>query len=252
MIYKIKPMIINSNNIHDLYKELLDEKYKIKMFDKNKDKEIYSYFLPVVRDYVFWTFNLKEDKNFKEMNNEMKSAICNNYSCTIFEKRDSKIVCFSTGVIFILNDENKKINSKYIKDIEKVNIPNDKIYELSSEDEKELYNYIINLYKFITLRKLEKDIDNKDLFNKNRKAFVKFVEEIYTKEITENADGIKLQRKWEKELELDKLYISVENKFDLLYRNSRLDNKDNITRIIIILLVVSIIIGIINLGNWIY
>ena len=55
---------------------------------------------------------------------------------------------------------------------------------------------------------------------------------------------------WEQKLQLDKLYIAVENKFDLLYRNIKLDDHNTIFRIIIILLVVLIIIGTINLGNF--
>ena len=66
-----------------------------------------------------------------------------------------------------------------------------------------------------------------------------------------NNKGIKIANELEKDLEIEKLYLSVENKFDLLYRNNRLDNKDSMFRIIIILLLVLIIIGTINLGNWI-
>ena len=59
-----------------------------------------------------------------------------------------------------------------------------------------------------------------------------------------------MENDWEQKLGLDKLYISVENKFDILYRNIKLDNHNTMFRIIIILLVVLIIIGTINLGNY--
>lgn len=100
------------------------------------------------------------------------------------------------------------------------------------------------------LSKLDKAMEDKDYFDKNRNAFVEFNQEIYTKKVTDNISGNKLANEWEKKLQLDKLYISVENKFDLLYRNIKLDSHNTMFRIIIILLVVLIIIGTINLGNY--
>ena len=78
-----------------------------------------------------------------------------------------------------------------------------------------------------------------------------FIQEIYSKKITDNLQGNKNSAEWEQKLEVDKLYLAVENKFDILYRNNRLDDKNTMFRIIIILLIVLIIVGTINLGNWI-
>ena len=94
-------------------------------------------------------------------------------------------------------------------------------------------------------------MENKELFNKNRKMFVDFVQDIYTKRMTDNSIENKKIDEWEEKLAIEKLYISVENKFDLFYKNSRLDSHDSMFRITIILLIVLIIIGTINLGNWI-
>ena len=93
-------------------------------------------------------------------------------------------------------------------------------------------------------------MEDKDSFDKNRNAFVNFVQEIYSKKITENLAGNKMALDLEHKLGLDKLYIAVDNKFDLLYRNIKLDSHNTMFRIIIILLVVLIIIGTINLGNY--
>lgn len=250
MIYKIKPYLINGKDMHKFYNELLENSYKIKIWDRSKDKGIYKYFLPSIRNYIFWTFDLKEKDKFKKMDLEMKSAICNNYPCTMFEKKDNKVITFNTGVIFVIGKVEDKILKGYTEDIEQINIDKEKIYELSTENDEELYNYIISLYKFVTLRRLEKLIDQKQLFDKTRKSFVKFIEEIYQKDITEDERGNELIEKWSKELKLDKIYISVENKFDLMYRNNRLDNKEIMLKIVIFLLIITIIIGMINLGNW--
>ena len=223
--YKIKPILINEKCIHKFYHLLLNDGYEIKMWNKTKDKKIYNYFLPAIRAYMFWTFDLKDDKKFIDIDNEMKSAICNNYNCTMFCKKDTKIICFNTGIVFIVvNSENglKKI-SKYEsnEEIENINIDKCKVYKLSTDSEEELYSYIILLYKYVSLMKLDNQMDNKESFERNRKVFVKFVQDIYSKKITDKVNANKLINKWEEELGIEKVYISVENKFDLLYRNNK-------------------------------
>lgn len=252
--YRIKPILMNEKCVNKFYHLLLNDGYEIKMWNKTKDKKLYNYFLPAIREYMFWTFDLKEDKKFIDMDNEMKSAVCNNYNCTIFNKKDTIIVCFNTGVVFVVvNNENglKKI-SKYedSQDIEDINIDKYKVYKLSTDNDEDLYSYIILLYKYVSLMKLDKQMDNNDSFEKNRKIFVKFVQDIYSKKITDKVSGNKLINKWEEELGIEKVYISVENKFDLLYRNNKLNHHDNMIKMVIILLIILIIISTINLGNW--
>ena len=243
--YKIKPILINNKCMHKFYELLLNTGYKIKSWDKNKHKKIYNYFLPAIRAYMFWTFDLKQDEKFKNMENEIKAAICNNYACTMFEKKDTKIICFYTGIVFIVVNNEKGLKKlegyEDSQNIEDINIDKYKLYKLDTENEEELYNYIISLYKYVSLMKLNKEMDDKNSFDKNRKVFVKFVEEIYSKKITDKSTGIKLSNKWDKELGIEKAYISVENKFDLLYRNNKLDKHDNMIKFVILLLVILII-----------
>ena len=252
--FRIVPIITKEKEMYKFYEFILNNGYEIKIFNKRQDTHLYKYFLPVVRDYMFWTFNINNDKKFKSMNKEMQSAVCNNYSCTVFEKANMLVVAFYTGIIFIVGNDVEEIEKikKYdnLLDITKINIDNEKIYKIDSDDVINLYIYIITLYKYIMLNKLDKAMEDKDCFDKNRKDFVNFVQEIYSKKITENLSGNKMANNWEQKLELDKLYISVENKFDLLYRNIKLDSHNTMFRIIIILLVVLIIIGTINLGNF--
>lgn len=253
--YEIKPLLIEKKHMHDFYELILKQKYNLKIFDKKKDMDIYKYYLPDIREYMFWTFELKDDKKFNEMDEETKAAICNNYEVSIFQKDNDEIICFNTGIIFIVQDkiriDNKILEFKYIKDIEKINVDKDKVYKLKVENLQELYLLVISIYKEIMLKKLNKDMENVDLFDKTRNVFTKFSKDIYFKKITDNNKGIKLANNLESDLEIEKLYLSVENKFELIYRNNRLDNHDSMFRIIIILLLVLIIIGTINLGNWI-
>lgn len=252
--YKIKPILIDSRCMHKFYQFLLNTGFEIKAWDKNKNKKIYNYFLPAIREFMFWTFDLKVDEKFKAMDNEMKAAVCNNYSCTMFQSKEALVICFYTGVVFIVvnNEKGLKKLADYEdnKNIEDINIDKYKVYKLSSENEEDLYTYIIALYKYVSLMKLDKEMDNENAFDKNRKLFVKFVKEIYNKKITDETMGNKLLNKWEEELEIEKVYISVENKFDLLYRNNKLNLHDNMIKFVIVLLIILIIISAINLGNW--
>ena len=252
--YKIVPMITKEKEMYKFYEFVLKNGYEIKIFNKKQDSHLYKYFLPAIRDYMFWTFNLNNDKKFKSMDREMQSAVCNNYSCAIFEKGDTLVVAFHTGVIFVVGNDNKETEKikEYdgLLDISKINIDSEKVYKIDAENMENLYIYIITLYKYVMLNMLDKDMEDKDSFEKNRNEFVNFVQEIYSKKITENLSGNKIANDWEQKLGLDKLYISVENKFDLLYRNIKLDSHNTMFRIIIILLVVLIIIGTINLGNF--
>jgi len=51
------------------------------------------------------------------------------------------------------------------------------------------------------------------------------------------------------DLKIENLYISVENQFDLLYKNNKLNENINTKRLAVLLLAVGIIIGVINLIN---
>lgn len=251
--YKIKPILVDCKSITEFYEKILLLGYKIKIWDKKNDNKIYKFYLPDIRGYMFWTFNIVNKEKFENMDTGLQAAVCNNYSCTILEKEDTQIVVFSTGIAFIIGDKVEKniIENNYTKKIEDINIDGSKTYKISIEDEEHLYSYIITLYKYIFLTKLNKYMENKEIFNKNRRIFVKFMQEIYSKKITDSTKGNKYINEWEEKLSLEKLYIMVENKFELLYKNIRLDSHDNMFRIAIILLIVLIIIGTINLGNWV-
>ena len=54
----VYPYVIQGKSITGYLEKLLaNPKCKIRFFEKEKDYELYSYFLPVVREYLFWTFS---------------------------------------------------------------------------------------------------------------------------------------------------------------------------------------------------
>lgn len=261
---KIYPYIIESKRIAGYYEMLLDEGYRIKIFNKKKEKEIYKYFLPVIRNFMFWTFNLEGNKKdeFEDIQDDLKAAVCGNYECNIFEKGDSGVICFNSGICFAITS-NKKIVETLVKYEEKekmklINLREDECYNIPEEISKkdvmkipELYAYVLQLYKMIYLNKIQKEIQNKNMFHKARNSFVNFTQKIYNVKETDilNENEENLCEKWANELNIEQKYIQIENEFDLLYKNNKLNENQTIQRFCIVLFAILILIGIINLGN---
>lgn len=132
--YFIYPFIIDENKYNKYLLRLIkNPKCKLRIFDKVKDFDTYTYFLPSVRDYMFWSFGLSNQKvrDFERMDYKLKSTILARNPCTIFEYQLDKdiqgkvgeengiffdivkmeIICFNTGICFlaiktVLNGEN--------------------------------------------------------------------------------------------------------------------------------------------------
>ena len=251
---KIYPYLIDEKRMAGYYEMLLEDKFKVKIFDKKKDKSVYEYFLPTMREYLFWSFNLSLKEEFKEyekLKNDLKSAICSRYTCNIFEKNETEVICFNTGVCFAITEDQKILSklTKYedIQKMEEINLRSEDVYEIKDSKTEHKYSYILQLYKLIYLNKINKELKNPNLFDKARKEFVEFTQKAY---IIYETDKDKYNEELKEKLNLDKIYLKTENQFDLLYKNNKLNENMMYKRFLIILLVVFIIIGVINLGNW--
>ena len=80
--YFIYPYIIEPNKYNKYMLKLIrNPKCKLKTFDRIKDFDIYTYFLPNIRDYMFWTFGLSTQKinELQNMEGKMQSAILSKY-----------------------------------------------------------------------------------------------------------------------------------------------------------------------------
>jgi len=251
---KIYPYIIDSKKVTDYYKNLLDEKYKVVVFNKKDNADIYNYFLPTTRDYIFWTFNLTNKTEFNKIENDVKSIICAKYQTNIFEKNDTKIICFKEGICFVVTDDEKEkekiVKNKFAEKIEKINLRSEKSYDLPSKKENltaEDYAYIFELYKMIYIEKIHQELQKPEKFDAIRKKFMGFTQDVFNSRITDDESEAMKITKWEDDLQLDDRYVKLENQFDLLYKNSKLDESKNLLNFAIMLSVVVVIIEIINL-----
>lgn len=157
--YFIYPYIINENKYDKyLYKLLTDKNVKPKFFEKERDLDIYTYFLPTIKEFMFQGFEFSKEKirKFEEFNKEMQSIILSKYPCAMFEydlgqnvqgkagEKDGiffrmqklEIVCFNTGICFLV----MKTNIEETNDFSAVLNFNYKFRDINSEF-KELKEY---------------------------------------------------------------------------------------------------------------
>lgn len=122
--YFLHPYIVEPEKYEKYILRLLkDKKSTLRIFEKEKDLEIYNYFNPNVRENLFPTFELRDEKlkEFKKLNSDKKAKILAKHTCVCFEyllgetvqgkmgtengiffnipKMD--IICFNTGICFL-------------------------------------------------------------------------------------------------------------------------------------------------------
>ena len=123
--YFIYPYVVDEEKYEKyLNKLLLNKNCELKLFEKEKDEDLYTYFLPKIRNYMFGSFdyNMAKKNKLNEFDNSMKSILLAKAPCTVFEykiekdiqgkagKREGiffsirsiKIICFNTGICFLL------------------------------------------------------------------------------------------------------------------------------------------------------
>lgn len=121
--YFIYPFVVKESKYTKyLLKMLKDEHTHLKIFEKEKDLQIYQYFLPKVSGFMFSSFYATREKlkKLEELPQDTKAALLSEQPCTIFEYHLNKdpqgkiqensiffkiqkieIICFKTGICFL-------------------------------------------------------------------------------------------------------------------------------------------------------
>lgn len=111
------------------------------------------------------------------------------------------------------------------------------------------YTYILNLYKKIYLKKLEKEFSNNPNLKETRKKFIEFTKNLWIQEVTEDEIGSNINFKLGKVFELDRLYYEIKTKYDILYKNLNIEKYTKSTVVIAGILIVLLIFNILNYIN---
>lgn len=173
--YFIYPYIINENKYDKYILKLLSNKdIKVRFFEKEKDLDIYSYFLPTIKDFMFQGFEFSKEKirKFEEFNKDMQAIILSKYPCTIFEYsvgqgvhgkageedgiffklQKMELVCFSTGICFLVIKTNIE-DSMEFRDVLNFNYKFRDIYS-EFKELKEYENIRLQTATFSDVKKL--------------------------------------------------------------------------------------------------
>ncbi len=122
--YFIYPYIVDEKKYDKYLLKLLNNKNcKLHTFEKVKDSDLYQYFLPKIRDYLFWSIEYGKEKveKLNTIEKNMQAVILAGYPCVIFDynlkkdiqgkvgKKDGiffnitkmQLICFNTGICFL-------------------------------------------------------------------------------------------------------------------------------------------------------
>ncbi len=123
--YFIYPYIVEQKSYANyLYRLLKNKKCKLKIFNRKKDIEIDTYFLPEIKEKMFWTMDLSKEtlKDYQTMDKKLQANLLSKKPCCFFEytlQEDIpakigeekgiffdiskiEIICFSTGICYLL------------------------------------------------------------------------------------------------------------------------------------------------------
>ena len=123
--YFIYPYVVEEKDYNKYLLRLLkDKNCTMKKFDIAKDMSIYQNFLPNIREFMFWSLDIEKDgiRDFEKLDSTVKSALLAEHECNMFnydlpeglqgkvetnngiffEISQIKIICFKTGVCFLL------------------------------------------------------------------------------------------------------------------------------------------------------
>lgn len=123
--YFVHPFIVEEKKYEQYIARLMKDKHcHLKVFTKEKDLGVYTFFMPKVRKYLFWSisYNQEQMRTFQELGRTLQIRMLTQKPCVMFDydlgtfpqgKVGEKngiffdipkieIICFQTGICFLL------------------------------------------------------------------------------------------------------------------------------------------------------
>lgn len=207
--YFLYPYTVDINKYpRYLLKLLKDRRCKLKIFEKEKDLDIYNYFNTSIRSSFMPTFEFRDEtlKEFNTLTEDRKVRVLSEHPCTIFEydisgfedekefdsrKRDEnsilfsvsriEIICFNTGICFVALKTNIE-NTESFADLLNFNYKFREIYsEFDGLKQYENINITTNSFKNLDqIKEVIEEIAGERDKNKNPVNKHKFYTFAYT------------------------------------------------------------------------
>lgn len=229
----------NIREITDLIKEITGNSTEATKLNIDTDRFItYSYACVGQEDWSITNSELLEKEFYKFANVEKadykvdscETNLVNKMS--IIEKSKNEFYgCSNVGTVLLTSDVSSENYTKRQREFER----------------QYLYQYIFNLYKKISLKKLNYDLQKKNMLNQFKEEFEKFIQAAGIEEITNDNIGSQLECEWTRVLKINTIYLQLKNKYDMLYKNSNIEKNASTNKTIVVILVVLVIMNLISI-----
>lgn len=229
----------NIREITDLIKEITGNSTEATKLNIDTDRFItYSYACVGQEDWSITNSELLEKEFYKFANVEKadykvdscETNLVNKMS--IIEKSKNEFYgCSNVGTVLLTSDVSSENYTKRQREFER----------------QYLYQYIFNLYKKISLKKLNYDLQKKNMLNQFKEEFEKFIQAAGIEEITNDNIGSQLENEWTRVLKINTIYLQLKNKYDMLYKNSNIEKNASTNKTIVVILVVLVIMNLISI-----
>lgn len=221
--------VVAPEELNKFFLSLFKDGFDVKIFDKDRDRDVYNYFYHDVRNEFLWTYNIKNVEEFINLSNDLKASICGNYYTNIFEMDNSLVICFETGVVFVLSDNDDIIN-RYIR-----KIPDVKLVEMDIKQDYivhkytdamidgnyscvHIYAFVWELYKKVYVKLIKEELLISKKYEYCNYKFLDFKKDIYDLPVT-NKDGYVVQA--DEVLNLYNDSLDLENEFYRIYTTNK-------------------------------
>lgn len=224
--------------LSEIIREITGSMSETKRLDVNINRFLtYSY---VCIDQEYWN----ESKPFSEIEKEyFKFAnVLNSEFNSSFNNERLKTVNFGKYIKLGVSSAGINLITSSINTVNYTNLP----FEFENEY---LYTYIFSIYQKLCFKKMLNDFEKPIRQIKARKEFVDFTNDVWVHEITGIDNGMLLFKETKEVLELNKLYETVKEQYDVTYKNFKMKNSDMLNRAVLVLLAASIVTNIVNFIN---
>ena len=117
--------------------------------------------------------------------------------------------------------------------------------------EKEyLYTYLLTLHQKFYLNKI--NIGFKRRPQATIKKFLKFCNENWISEITSDSFGEKIYKRFKEKLNLEEIFNQVKTKYDIAYKELKIEKNDRTNKFLIILMLICLLLGVSNIAAWMF
>ena len=232
---------IKTNSFEDLnkIKEVIDEITQ----DKEKD-------LTVENKQKFYTFaytciqgeNWNDRNPFENLENEFfkYANVCpSNYLTDLNKKNDEQNLSIISKLKYVRTGITNTSCNLLASMVDMYNYT-----KLPYEFENQIYyTYILRLYQKIFLNQINTEFKSYDQIIKIRHEFISFAKNLWVKDVTTDDTGSLYYRVLKNTFELDDLFEEIRKKYEIIYKDLKIEKNNRDNSIIVMLLILSLILN---------